>query len=136
MKSLIDTSLDVTAAALDMRMHRQNVVTSNLANIKTPGYKAKRVEFEAQLQAAIGTDQSNKMTATNGRHLPTSFDPADVNAQTSEILRSRVVQGQDSVDMDKEMAVMAKNALAYNTLTMVMQKGFEGIKNVIMEGNK
>lgn len=136
MKSLIDNTMELTSRALDMRMHRQNVVTSNMANIKTPGYRAKRVEFEAELAAAVGQSREGRMSATHASHLPSAFDPAVAQAVTGETFRPRVVQGQDAVDMDKETAVMAKNALAYNTLTQVMQKGFEGLKNVIMEGNK
>jgi flagellar basal-body rod protein FlgB len=46
------------------------------------------------------------------------------------------VQGVDNVDLDKEMAAMAKNNLLYNTLATVMQKNFTGLKQVIADGGK
>ena len=34
------------------------------------------------------------------------------------------------------MALMTKNALSYNTLATVLQKGYAGIQKIIQEGGK
>lgn len=136
MKSMFGDYIHVTARVLDMRLERQNVVSSNLANIKTPGYKARRVEFEEQLQAALSLDGRGKVTRTNKMHLPARFDPKAFGSEFYKSIEPRVYQGEDSVDLDKEMAVMAKNTLLYNTLTQVMHKNFEGLKTAITEGGR
>ena len=56
MKSLFDGDIGLVSRVLDMQLQRQNVVSSNLANLKTPGYRARSVSFEDELQAALGLD--------------------------------------------------------------------------------
>ena len=45
-----------------------------------------------------------------------------------------MVKGEDSVDLDKEMAKLSKNTLMYNALTTIIKKNFEGMTKVISEG--
>ncbi|WP_028574046.1 flagellar basal body rod protein FlgB [Desulfonatronovibrio hydrogenovorans] len=136
MKSLFGTHIHLTGRVLDMRLKRQNVVSSNLANVKTPGYKARRVEFEERLQAALDLDSKGRVTRTDKMHLPAKFDPNTFGPDFFKSIEPRVYQGEDAVDLDKEMAIMAKNTLMYNALTQVMQKNFEGLKTAITEGGR
>lgn len=136
MKSLFGSHIQLQGKVLDMRLERQNVVAGNLANIKTPGYRARRLEFEEDLQRALGLDAPGGMTRTNPGHLPAKFDARTFSAEFIKDLQPRVVQGEDSVDLDKEMTTMAKNTLLYNTLITTLQKNFEGLKNVITEGGR
>ena len=53
MKGLFERNFGVVEKVLDMRLQRQNVVMSNIANVNTPKYKARRLEFEEDLQKAI-----------------------------------------------------------------------------------
>ncbi|HDQ39842.1 MAG TPA: flagellar basal body rod protein FlgB [Desulfonatronum sp.] len=136
MKSMFRPHIHLTAKVLDMRLERQNVVAGNLANIKTPGYKARRLEFEEDLQAALGLDARGRMARTDPKHLPAVFDPNAFSADFIKSLRPRVVQGEDAVDLDKEMSLMAKNTLLYNTLVTTLHKNFEGLKTIISEGGR
>lgn len=136
MKSLFGRHIHLQAKVLDMRLERQNVVAGNLANIKTPGYKARRLEFEEDLQAALGLASQGKMTRTNPKHLPAKFDPNSFSADFIKNMRPRVIQGEDAVDLDKEMTAMAKNTLLYNTVVTTLQKNFEGMKTIISEGGR
>lgn len=136
MKSLFGRHIHLQAKVLDMRLERQNVVAGNLANIKTPGYKARRLEFEGDLQAALGLASQGKMTRTNPNHLPAKFDPNSFSADFIKNMRPRVVQGEDAVDLDKEMTAMAKNTLLYNTVVSTLRKNFEGMKTIISEGGR
>jgi flagellar basal-body rod protein FlgB len=136
MKSLFSSHIHLQAKVLDMRLERQNVVAGNLANIKTPGYKARSLEFEDDLQRAMGLDARGKMTRTSPDHLPAEFEARKFSADFIKDLKPRVVQGEDAVDLDKEMTTMAKNTLLYNTLITTLQRNFEGLKTVISEGGK
>jgi flagellar basal-body rod protein FlgB len=136
MKSLFDDNIQLTAKVLDLRLMRQNIVVSNLANIKTPGYRARRLEFEEKLQAALDLEKNNKITRTNEKHLPVRFNPQKFGPDFFKDFEPRVVQGEDRVDLDKEMAIMAKNTMLYNALTQILRKNFEGLKLVISEGGK
>lgn len=136
MKSLFESHILLTGKVLDMRLARQNVVMSNLANITTPKYKARRLEFEQDLQAALNRDARGKMTRTEGDHMPSVFDAEGFGPDLIKGFKHRVIHGEDNVDLDKEMAVMAKNTMMYNALSTVLQKNFDGLNSVISEGAK
>ena len=136
MKSLFPDHIDLTARVMDFQIQRQNIVSGNLANINTPGYKAWTLEFEKDLQAALGISQNGPVSRTHPKHLPAKFSPDATEASVVRDLNPRVVQGTDNVDLDRETATMAKNTLMYNTLATVMQKNFSGMKQLIQEGGK
>ncbi len=136
MKSLFPLHLQLSSKVLDMQLERQNLVMSNLANIKTPGYKALDMEWEEQLQAALGRDARGKMTRTEQGHMPAVFSPESFGPEWHKAFRPHVIMGDDSVDMDKEMAKMSKNVLMYKSLSTVIQKNFEGLNKIISEGGR
>ena len=136
MKSLFETHLNLVGRVMDMQLQRQNVVMSNVANVKTPGYKPLELEFEKELQSALNTDARGKLSRTSQEHMPAVFDPEGFGPEWNKAFKPRVVHGEDRVNLDKEMTKMAKATLQYNTLTTVIAKGFEGIKTVIQEGSK
>ena len=136
MKSLFPDHIDLTARVMDFQIQRQNIVSGNLANINTPGYKARTLEFEKDLQAALGISQNGPVSRTHPKHLPAKFSPDATEASVVKELNPRVVQGTDNVDLDRETATMAKNTLMYNTLATVMQKNLSGMKQLIQEGGK
>lgn len=137
MKSLFGSHINLTGQVLNYRLLRQNVVISNLANIKTPGYKARRLEFEEDLQAVLNLDAKGKMTRTAGAHVPAKYDMNNFGPEMQkEMVETRIIHGEDNVDMDKEMSRMAKNTLMYNALTTVLTKNFQGLTTIISEGSR
>jgi flagellar basal-body rod protein FlgB len=136
MKGLFGSHINLTAKVMDLRLERQNTVMSNITNVNTPEYKTRRLEFEDRLQKALDQDARGRMTRTNKEHMPVVFSPDGFEGQGVESLKARSVYGEDSVDLDKEMAVMTKNGLAYNALASVIKKNFDGIQKVIQEGSK
>ncbi|MGE4291801.1 MAG: flagellar basal body rod protein FlgB [Desulfovibrio sp.] len=136
MKALFASHIDLTAKVLDLRLERQNLVAGNLANVDTPGYRARSIEFENELQSALALDQRGKVTRTNAKHMPTVFSVDGFEGKGIMEFEPRQVFGEDRVDLDKEMAVMGKNAMLYNALTEVITKNFAGIQRVIQEGGK
>ena len=136
MKSIFDSNIHLTGKVLDLRLQRQNVVASNLANITTPNYKSQRLEFEADLQAALNRDARGKVTRTDDKHMPSVFDSETFKGDMIKGFKHRIIHGEDNVDLDKEMAVMSKNTLMYNALGTALQKQFEGLTTVITEGAK
>jgi len=133
MKGIFEEPIYLIQKVMDLRLIRQNIVASNLANIENPNYKARRIKFEDKLQEALNLQESGRLTRTNKRHLPTSF-PMSPDFQKE--LEIRVVQGEDAVDLDKEMAIQAKNVLAYNTLSVIIGKEFAMLSETITEGGK
>ncbi|SDK85192.1 flagellar basal-body rod protein FlgB [Maridesulfovibrio ferrireducens] len=134
MKGLFEGHIALTGKVLDLRLQRQNLVASNLANVNTPGYKAKTLEFEDSLQKAIGKDARGKLTKTSKMHVPATFEANKFNGRTLSNFEPRVIHGENPVDIDKEMVTMAKNTLAYNALTQIVSKNFRGMQKIIQDG--
>lgn len=136
MKGLFSNQIQLTGRVLDMQLQRQNVISSNLANINTPNYKPRELEFENELQKALGLDMQGNMARTSDSHIPTSFDPNTFSADWYKQFKPRQIHGEDRVNIDKEMTKLAKNQLHYSALTQVIGKNFEGIKTIIQEGKQ
>jgi len=136
MKSIFEPHLQLSAKVMDLRLERQNIVMGNLANISTPRYRPRRMEFEHELQSALDLDARGKLTRTNANHMPSEFHSDTFEGKALEEFKPRVVYGEDRVNLDKEMSIMQKNILQYKTLGTIMQSGFRGINKVIAEGAK
>jgi len=101
--SLFDTTQLSLEAALRGSSMRQTLLTDNLANVNTPGYQRKDVDFHAELASAMQTGAALEAV---------SFSPSTD--------ASRVVRADGSgVDADQESAELAKNALEYQALVSV-----------------
>lgn len=136
MSNIYGPNTALIAKVMDMRLERQNLVMSNLANINVPGYKGRSLDFESDLQTALGLGVKDKLTRTNPKHMPTPFNVEGFSEDVLKEFKPRTLYGQDSVDLDKEMSTMAKNSLMYNALTTVVKAGFDGVQKVITEGGK
>ncbi|WP_419785111.1 flagellar basal body rod protein FlgB [Pseudodesulfovibrio sp.] len=136
MRGIFEHHIQLTAKVMDLRLQRQNLVMGNIANVNTPDYKARRLEFEGNLQKALDLDERGRMTRTNKEHMPVVFNANSFKGKGLEEFQPREVYGEDSVDLDKEMSVMSKNGLMYNALASVIKKNFDGINKAIQEGSR
>lgn len=101
--SLFDTTQLSLEAALRGSSLRQTLLTDNLANVNTPGYQRKDVDFHAELASAMESGETLDAV---------SFSPTTEDA--------RVVRADGSgIDADQESAELAKNALEYQALVSV-----------------
>ena len=72
-------------SALDGLSARQSAIAENVANINTPGYTAKRVQFEEALADAVASG-NGRVAATVGESLePTRLDGSNVNLDTETV---------------------------------------------------
>ncbi|MDQ7836848.1 MAG: flagellar basal body rod protein FlgB [Humidesulfovibrio sp.] len=136
MERLFGNHIQVMDKVLDLRLQRQNVVMSNIANVTTRNYKPRSLAFEEDLQSALNLDARGKMTRTDESHLPSEFDINGFQGKGLTEYKPRVVYGEDVVDLDKEMAAMAKNTLMYNAITDIIAKQFSGIQTTIQDGSR
>ncbi|BBJ22465.1 flagellar basal body rod protein FlgB [Candidatus Nitrotoga sp. AM1P] len=114
MVSKIDNALQFNRTVLNLRAARQELIASNIANVDTPNYKAKDIDFAKTLQGAIsGNTAKLQMAGTVPHHLSSS--PGE-NVMGAPVMFRNVVQPSadgNTVDMDVERAQFADNALRY-----------------------
>lgn len=136
MKTMFDPNVNLLGNVMNMQLQRQNVITGNIANVNTPSYKPRELEFEAELQKALNLDAKGKVTRSDDNHMPATFDPNSFGADWYKKFTPRNVHGEDRVDLDKEMVKMTKNNLHYTALSQLTKSSFDGLRNIIAEGSK
>lgn len=97
--------LDVTQKALGATMLRQEMITQNLTNVDTPGYKRYDVKFEEYLAKEIDRNGTNNIDIK-------SIEP--VTYKQYENYTGRL--DGNNVNIDTETAELSKTKLRYDTL--------------------
>ncbi len=131
----LTSSLDLRAKALDATWTRNEVIAQNIANVDTPGYKAKTVRFEEYLADALDKD-GFKGNTTESRHIEIGGgnpDNVGIKVTTEGSNLSTRLDG-NNVDIESEMASMAKNDIRYNAITQSVSSGFARLRSAIKEG--
>lgn len=123
-------------ASLTARNARQSVVTGNLANADTPGYRAKRVEFEAELKAMVSGDASATMTRTDGAHLAGDGERTGIATIAEAEVSTSVGMDDNTVSREAEMARMAENQLLYRASAKALGRHLAMLRYAISEGGK
>lgn len=120
--------------ALDAAWLKNEAISNNIANVNTPGYKKVNVSFEEQLAGAaadfqIGSLKKDKDFLPIGNDIKNISDPV-----VSQDSFTSARQDDNNVDIDVEMADLAKNTIKYNALITQLSKQFTNIKMAIKEG--
>mgnify|MGYP005835600317 CR=1 FL=1 len=137
---MIDRILNRTKVlekTLDASWLRNETISNNIANVDTPAYKRKSVEFEDMLSKALDKD-SIKGKRTDNRHIPigaSDVDEVQIKVNEDKSTLNYRIDG-NNVDIEHEMALMAKNTIQYNTITQKLNGSFKSIKSVIHEGRR
>lgn len=108
-----DRALGVHPQALQLRLTRAELLSTNLANVDTPNFKAKDIDFAAQMQRANQAFVFGSPLQVKYR-LP--YQPsADGN----------------TVELNVEQAAFAQNTMDYQTSLTFLKMKFSGLKAAI-----
>lgn len=105
-------SLNFQTQALVLRSERQRLIASNIANADTPGYQAREMDFGTALREATGTVSTHALSATRAGHLSPAAG-ARSEAGLSYATPAQTNLDSNTVDMDRERAAFADNAVQY-----------------------
>tara|TARA_B100001971_G_C18268012_1_gene596298 strand:+ start:58504 stop:58911 length:408 start_codon:yes stop_codon:yes gene_type:complete len=118
-----DKTLKALAAAVKFREMRQEIISSNVANAETPGYKAKRLDFESALARALDVDGNMAMKVEDGKHFDVGSGGFDnLQPEVYEDPNGIVSEDGNTVDREAEMVRMAENKVMYDALIQLMNK--------------
>jgi flagellar basal-body rod protein FlgB len=137
---LFNQAQNILGKSLSLRLARHGMVTTNLSNKDTPGYRVRNIRFEKVMSDALGGLEGKvQMAHTSPAHLPVAdidraYRKAQQNVQYG--IYGQDADGQDVIDMDQEMTKLAKNQLLYNTTVQLLAKEFELLKYSITEGGR
>ena len=129
-----DSPMNLMERFMDLAVQRHSLISGNLANIDTPGYKTADIEFEQELQSAMG--QGGLSTeVTNVRHLAKKVDmEGGVVGSPREVDGLTLRNDMNNVNIDREMAEMSTNALKFSTVAQLIAEKFRILKTAVLEG--
>jgi flagellar basal-body rod protein FlgB len=119
-------------AALGRQMtravQRQAVAAGNLANLDTPGYRARDVQFGDELDRQLGAG----LRATDPRHLGSSSGPDRGVASEAPGLQAR--RDGNNVQLDRELLSLGRASGEFNRAQTVLAAKFRLVRYAINEG--
>jgi len=109
---VIDRLTDNLEQYMNVVSLRQKLVTSNIANADTPGYKTQDLDFHASLLSAMDGG---------------SPEPTEVSGLVSK-------NDGNNVDLDREARLLAENAMRFNVASNLVRTQLSTIKEAIQGG--
>ncbi len=127
-----NTTNQLVEKLLDYTTLKQKVISKNIANSNTKGYKREDVKFESFLTQSMS---ASSLKTTSGKHITANQielpDQGKIN-----IIRDESAGNLDgnTVDVDKEMADMAKNTMMFKFAARKINGYYTKLQNVIKGG--
>lgn len=129
---LFKNRLPLLNRGLDTYALREKTIAKNIANATSPHYRPERVKFEEffnENDVAIKGANTNEMHIPIGKTDPNSIEPENTQAELPkpEIYFS----GESHVNLDKEMAELAKNQIRFRFASRMVKRFFTGLNSAI-----
>lgn len=129
------SNVNLLQKGLDASWLRNEVISNNIANSDTPGFKTSKVEFEKIFSEALERDSNFVGNKTREKHIDIGYSdlakvkPTVVKSQTGSLR----LDG-NNINIEEEMTELAKNTIYYNILSEKISKDLALLKKVINEG--
>lgn len=125
-----DSNYNMLKEGIKASTLRGKVISNNIANINTKGYKKFSVVFEENLTGKDGKNVS--MNRTNSKHLGNSSSEGNISVVRDESTSMRT--DGNNVDLEVEKVNQAANTLKYNALVQQANGKLSSMKYVISGG--
>ncbi|HPT83282.1 MAG TPA: flagellar basal body rod protein FlgB [Limnochordia bacterium] len=125
-------SLGLSKASL-----RQTVLSNNLANFNTPGFKRSDVVDNPSFSLELAKAHGPSLRRTHGRHLP-GLTSSRMDAAFSVVQDTTTTMRTDgnNVDVDRERVLLLENQLYYESLIDAVSRKLSQLRSVIGEGRR
>ncbi len=136
---LFDNTISLLGNSLDLRAARHKLLSSNIANQETPGYRAVDIKFEEELQKRSGKGAGQGDTEVLTRTSPLHLSPVSgIGSEPRVLDRATEIEGYDrnSVGIEGEMARLSENALMYSVTSKLIRGKFMTLMTAIKEGGR
>lgn len=119
--------------AIDVAHRRHALLTSNLGNVDTPGYRAKDIDFKAAMAQAVRSGDRMAMATTSDGHIDMRSDAA---SRAEVVEENGEWNGFNYMNVDRMMTRMTENSLIYRTATETLLRKIAIMKEIIKEGGR
>lgn len=127
----LDKALGIHQHALLVRSTRAEVLSSNIANADTPGYKAKDLDFGQALKQAQQS-QDYRMAKTHRKHFDLQVD-IDTSQKYRNPMQPDTGDG-NSVDVQVERNMFMQNSMEYQMSLSWLNGKISSLKKALSSG--
>jgi flagellar basal-body rod protein FlgB len=107
---------------------RQVVAAGNLANVSTPGFRAREADFSAALDESL----EKPLAVTHPRHMQTAHDSTGPRSREAEGLPAR--RDGNTVQIDRELLEMTRAAGEFQRAQTALSAKFRLVRYALSEG--
>jgi len=128
---MIDTPMiEALSRYLDVNVARNKLITANMANVDTPGYRTRDLDFRAELaRAEFRADISGQEFAGEA-----SLNYAS-NTPVSRPVRGLLMRPDgNNVSVEREGLLLAETQMKFNLGIQLLRDEFKGISQAINSG--
>lgn len=126
--SVFDSALGHSPQVLALRTKRMELLSANIANSDTPGYKARDIDFRAAMQQA-GSDQAG-LRRTDARHMTGRGVDTD-GVQAMYRVPSQSSLDGNTVESQREHAAFMDNAVRFQASLNLLDGRLKGLRTAI-----
>lgn len=127
MNRIYGNAIALSSKALDYLWKKESVISNNLANVETPGYKAQYVTFEDELKSRLEAAASGGSVKSD--EVAYAIDGSSYQIHESEDESSRM--DGNNVNADVELMEMTRTALQYQYLLNSVSSDITRLNTVI-----
>lgn len=124
---VFDRTIQLMRDRLNLSSLNHRVVSSNLANLNTPGFKARELSFEETLKSYLGEPGFHMVKSDAGHLAPDDAVWPGMPVKTEEI---------GAVNLEQEMMKLTRNSIEYQFITTMLNKKFSMLRQAISEGGQ
>jgi flagellar basal-body rod protein FlgB len=137
---LFDSTHRLLELSLRGRAARHEVLSANIANVDTPGYRPRDLDFNATMRSAADRGvlgfgeppQRSDASANAGVNLQSAiYEPEYPDSRHGE---DRL--DGNAVSLDRQMALLTENSLAYETSLTLLSRAMAALRYAIGEGRR
>lgn len=110
-------NVDLLQKGLDSSWLKNKVISNNIANVDTPGFKASSVNFESAFKEALESGGSSfSATTTSDKHYQFGDDIKEIEPSIETDNSTSYRADGNNVDIESQNVELAKNSIYYNEL--------------------
>ena len=130
----------VLEKSLNAASLQHQMISNNIANVDTPGFKRSEVVFQNKLEQVLGLKETNylPLMITHKNHIPIvpEITINDINPEIVTKTETSLRTDENNVDIDFEMSKMAENTAYYSSLAQLTSLKFKELISAITEGRR
>ena len=130
-----DKTHEFLSRSMDISARRHNLITGNIANMDTIGYKPRDIDFQKTLEKVMKEPEPSYLTRTHPNHFTETQEPAALR-MPGQIIDEADEYHLDSVDIDREMENLVENNIQYRTAAEMLLRKIGILQYTLSEGGK